>query len=120
VCNNVADNVVISNPAATAGPWSIGDRNGACGGGALTIGNDLDLLHNASPIEVEDNSPAFGGNIGHDLLMLFNNGGLVAEANHAGHDCIQAFNAPYTNQDADNDGPNTADHSVGACNTPNS
>jgi hypothetical protein len=72
VCNNVADNVVISNAASTAVPWSIGDRNGSCGGAALTIGNDLVLFHNAGPIEVEDISSAFGGNIRHDLIRACN------------------------------------------------
>jgi hypothetical protein len=120
VCNNtIGHDLVVKNSAASADPWSIGDRNGVCGAGAVTVGHDMVIDNNANAIEVEDNSAAFGGNIGHDLTMTNNSGGLVAEANNAGHDCTQSNNHPYSNTDGDNDGLNTAGHSVDSCNTPN-
>jgi hypothetical protein len=120
VCNNiVGHDVVIENSAASAARWGIGDRDGICGGGAVTVGQDMVISNNANPIEVEDNSAVFSGNIGHDLVMTGNTGSLVAEANNARHDCTQSNDSPYTNADADNDGPNTASHSIDGCNTPN-
>ena len=120
VCNNhIGHDVVIEDSAMTAAMWSIGDIHGVCGGGPNTVDHDIKINHNHNLIRVKDNTPAQGGDIGHDLTMTDNDGGLTASDNHAGHDCKQKNNHPYSFIDGPPGGPNTADHSVDNCNTVN-
>jgi hypothetical protein len=117
VCNNdVGNDVIIEHSASTAAAWSIGARHGVCGAGALGIHNDLIISNNANKVVVADNTPGLNGQIGHNLLMSHNSGGLIARNNHAGHDCHQIDNHPYS---IGHGPPNTAGHNIDACNTPN-
>jgi hypothetical protein len=116
VCNaTVKHDVIWENDGPLAG-LSVGDEDFFCFTGTDYIGHDGVIRNNQGEInDISDNNPANGGGgFGHDLIVE-NNTNTVVESNAIGHDCIQQNNHPYT----DNEGPNTAGHSVNSCNTPN-
>jgi hypothetical protein len=116
VCNNfVGHDVVIQSSLATAAPWKIGTPGQSfCTSGADRVGHDIVIRNNANNVDVSNNAPATLGDVGHDLTIVGNSGGVTANGNHAGHDCSQSNNHPYSGSG------NTADHSVDSCNSSNS
>jgi hypothetical protein len=115
VCNNfVGHDIVIQNSLASAAPWKIGTPGQSfCTNGADRVGHDIVIENNANNVDVSNNAPATLGDIGHDLGISDNTGGVTANGNHAGHDCKQEDNHPYSGSG------NTADHSVDSCNSSN-
>ena len=121
VCNAaVAHSVIWQNVAASAA-LSVGDQDFLCFTGTVHVGQDGIFRNNQGVfLEISDNNPANGGGgFGHNLIVQ-NNASTVVESNAIGQDCLQQNNHPYTNDDGDSTGPNTAGHSIGGCNTPNS
>src|SRR5437868_348280 len=109
------DLIVIQNSLATAAPWKIGTPGQSfCTNGADRVGHDIVIRSNANNVDVSNNAPATLGDVGHDLTIVGNSGGVTANGNHAGHDCSQSNNHPYSGSG------NTADHSVDSCNSSNS
>lgn len=119
VCNaTVNHDLIWQNDAATAG-LSVGDQDFYCFPGTDYVGQDGIFRNNLGINEISDNNPANGGGgFGHDLIVD-NNTNVVVESNAIGYACEQHGNQPYTNDDGDSTGPNTAGHSIGTCNTPN-
>jgi hypothetical protein len=115
VCNNfVGHDVVITNSLASAAPWKIGTPGQSfCTNGADRVGHDIVIKSNANNVDVSNNAPATLGDIGHDLGISDNTGGVTANGNHAGHDCDQDNNHPYSGSG------NTAGHSADSCNSSN-
>lgn len=120
VCNaQINHNLVWRNSTGVADIF--GDADLFCrSGGQVQVGHDGVFQGNAEPagLEISDNNLANNGGFGHDLSVL-DNGLTTVESNSIGHDCHQQNNHPYTNDDGDSTGANTAGHDVDACNTPN-
>lgn len=120
VCNaTVGHDLIWQNLAPEAG-LGVGDNDFLCfAPGTVYVGHDGMFLNNQNAIsDISDNNPANGGGFGHDLIVS-NNANMVVESNAIGHACVQQNNHPYTNDDLDSTGPNTAGYSIGSCNTPN-
>jgi hypothetical protein len=121
VCNATVDHDIIwQNDGVNAG-LSVGDQDFFCFTGTDYVGHDGIFLNNQGQInEVSDNNPTIGGGgFGHDLIVQ-NNTNVVVESNAIDNNCEQQNDHPYTNNDGDSTGPNTAGHKIDGCNTPNS
>lgn len=115
VCStDIVHDVVITNSAATAGEWVVGDAPELCLFGN-TVGHDLVVQNNKNPLEISDNSlgasPPYG--IGHDLRVTGNALAPVVEGNTVAHDavCQSNFITDTDNEPpGDIEPPNTAGH----------
>ena len=120
VCNTqIGHNLVIQNSASTAGQWYVGDSDPECTGGAVQVGNDLNVTKNKNQVDVSENgtNPAAGsgglaGGIAHDLNVTGNAAGFVVEGNVVGHDANCNPGPGVTDGDS---APNTAAHNNDGC-----
>lgn len=127
ICNQViGGHLTIQATAATAAPWSVGDRDIVCGQAGIRVMKDATINSNHNPFHLEDNSPARSGQINGldagfqaNLKINGNDGGIIVAGNNIVHDCSQGNNHPYSIDDGDGDVPNTAGHKIDKCNTPN-
>jgi hypothetical protein len=119
VCDaTIAHDLTWQNDAANTHLY-VGDLDFPCSAGADHVGHDVTVKNNQGLNDVSDNKPANNGaGFGHDLTVQ-DNTSMTVESNAIGHDCNQQNNHPYTNNDGDSTGPNTAGHNIDACNTPN-
>jgi hypothetical protein len=120
VCNATVGGSLIWRNLAPTGGLGIGDGDFICAAPRTDhVGHDGIFLNNQGAImDISDNNPANGGGFG-DALIVQNNTNTVVESNAIGHACVQHNNHPYTNDDGDSTGPNTAGSSIGTCNTTN-
>jgi hypothetical protein len=119
VCNaTVGHDIIWRNDGVNAG-LSVGDLDFYCLGTDYVGSNGIFLNNQGLINEISDNHPANGGGGFGQNLIVQNNTNVVVESNAIGDACEQHNNHPYTNNDGDSTGPNTAGHSIGSCNTSN-
>ena len=111
--------LVIQNSASTAGQWYVGDSDPECTGGAVQVGNDLNVTKNKNQVDVSENGTnaassngGLAGGIAHDLNVTGNAAGFVVEGNIVGHDANCNPGPGVTDGDS---APNTAAHNNNGC-----